>query len=199
MLGLNGYLIYHAMNEKKKAQENIDSLDEVLATYSEYMAGFCPDGRDDVSDPSCYCYNSDGSQNGNRTNSVICQNLFASKNIDYSAQTAKAEESGPRQGCVTVTGQFDVDCKCSKMKNSAGQNACANVTSLTTNTSGFTSALDVPDAVKTANSFTNGASAALASLDAASLSKSAAKNKRLTDKLLNSAKKNKINVPYIFC
>ncbi len=195
MLGLNGYLIYHAMNEKSKAEKNIAAIDKVLETYSEYMAGFCPDGRDDVSDPSCYCYNSDGSQNSKRTNSVICQNLFASKNVNYAAQTAKEETTGARQGCVTVTGQFDVDCKCANMKNSAGQNACATVTSLSTNTSGFTSALDVPDAIATANKFTNGASAALASLDSASLSKSAAKNKRLTDKLLGQAKKNKLDVP----
>ncbi|MBC97510.1 MAG: hypothetical protein CME63_07155 [Halobacteriovoraceae bacterium] len=195
MLGLNVYLIWHAHNERKKAEKNIETIDEVIASYSEYMSGYCPDGRDDLSNPECYCYNSDGTQNSNRTNSNICQNLFSSKNINYAAQKEKEEQVGPRQGCVTVEGQFDEDCRCQNMKNGAGQNACAKVTSLSTSANGFTSALDIPGAINSANSLTNGASTALANLDSASLASSAAKNKKFTDKLLNSAKNNKINVP----
>ncbi len=196
MIALNAYLIYHAISEKSKAGDNIKSIEEVLASYSEYMSGYCPDGRDDVTNASCYCYNSDGTQNDNRTSSVICQNLYAANNVDYSAQKELDTTVTARQGCVTVTGQFDIDCKCRNMTNTtSGQNACATVSSLSTSTNGFTSALDIPDAINTANSLTNGTSAALANLNSASLSASAAKNKRFTDKLLDSAKKNKLNIP----
>ncbi|CAN0275041.1 unnamed protein product, partial [Chrysoparadoxa australica] len=144
MLALTGFLGFQADKEMSRAKDNIAEIDEILKTYSEYMAGFCPDGREDLNSPRCYCYNTDGSKNENRTNSVICQNLFAADDMNYALQNAKSDDllGGPRQGCITVTGQFDEGCKCRQMKNTTtGQNACAKTPNSALISGGFGSQL----------------------------------------------------------
>lgn len=198
MLGLNAYLIVHALKEKKRAQGHIDNIDEIIATYSEYVAGFCPDGREDLTDERCYCYNGDGSQNENRGNSVICQNLFAADNINYSLINEKPVSltDGPRQGCVTVTGQFDPECKCRKMTNSTTkQNACANAPATTALNTGFAAQIGASDTLKALNSFPQGANKALAALNEGSLTKAAARNKKLADSIIKKANKDGAKFP----
>jgi len=190
MLGLNAYLIIHAMKEQKRAEDNIENIDDVIATYSEYVAGFCPDGREDLTNERCYCYNGDGTQNENRGSSVICQNLFASDGVNYSLLNEKpfSITEGPRQGCVTITGQFDEECKCRKMINgTTKQNACANSPGTTALNGGFAAQIGAPDTLKALNAFPQGANAALGSLNEASLQKSAARNKSLAESMIKKA------------
>ncbi|MCF8060579.1 MAG: hypothetical protein K9K67_14855 [Bacteriovoracaceae bacterium] len=198
MLAINGYLIYHAAKEQSRAEDNIKQIDEVLETYSQYIAGFCPDGREDLKDDRCYCYNGDGTKNENRTNSVICQNLFAADSINYSLrnQTLKPLADGPRQGCITVTGQFDVDCKCSSMINNVTkQNACAKTPSSALLTGGLGAQLGAGQAMSSLGKFPQGANKAFANLNAASLNANAAKSQKLVDSMLGQAKSNGVTLP----
>ncbi len=191
MMAINLYLIHHAKAEKGRAEKNIAMIDEALETYSQFMAGFCPDGREDINNDRCYCYNPDGTKNENRTKSVICQNLFAADDINYSLKTAKIKpiDEGPRQGCITVTGQFDVDCKCQKMINTTSkQNACMNSPNSGLFTGGFGAQLDAPSTISTLGSMGNGANKALGSLNGADLAKKVARNKKLLDSLTAQAK-----------
>lgn len=197
MLALNAYLIYHANNEKNRAEENIKNIDEVINTYGQYMAGFCPDGREDLNNERCYCYNEDGSKNDNRTKSVICQNLYAADEINYSLRNTKVADitSGPRQGCITVTGQFDVDCKCRQMINNVTkQNACAKTPNSALISGGFGTQLGATNAVSTLNQFPQGANKALASLNAGALEKQAARQKKLLEGMTKSAQKAGVKV-----
>lgn len=188
---LNLYLIKQANQEKKRAESNIKAIDEALDTYSQFMAGFCPDGREDINNDRCYCYNPDGSKNDNRTKSVICQNLFAADDMNYALRTEKIKpiDEGPRQGCITVTGQFDVDCKCQKMINSTSkQNACMNTPSSALLSGGFGAKLDAPNTISTMGSLGNGANKALGSLNGDSLASKVARNKKLLSSLTAQAK-----------
>lgn len=197
MLALNSYLIYHALNEIKRAEGNIETIDGVLATYSEFMAGFCPDGREDINNDRCYCYLEDGTKNENRTKSVICQNLFAQDEMNFALQNKSLKDlnEGPRQGCITVTGQFDIDCKCRKMVNTVSkQNACANTPNSALLTGGFGTQLDAPNAVNTLGKITNGANTGLASLNSAELAKKAARSDRLIGTLVKDVNKKGIKV-----
>lgn len=198
MLALNAYLIFHANNEKEKAQTNISAIDHMIKTYSEYTSGFCPDGRDDLNNERCYCYNDDGSQNSNRSKSVICQNLFKADSMNYALTNPKLKslKNEPRQGCITVTGQFDEDCKCRKMINNVSkQNACSKAPNSLALSSALGTQLGAQQAVSTLSNFGQGANKALATLNGAALSKSAAKNKKLVDSMLKQAKANGVNVP----
>ncbi|MFX3689201.1 MAG: hypothetical protein ACN6I0_00365 [Peredibacter sp.] len=197
MLALNAYLIYHAKNEVKKAEQNVETIDDVIATYNEFMSGFCPDGREDINNDRCYCYNSDGTKNDNRTQSVICQNLFAADEMNFALKNEKLADitEGPRQGCVTITGQFDLDCKCTKMKNNVtGQNACSTAPNSALLTGGFGAKLGAANAVNTLGKFPNGANQALASLNSADLAKNAAHSDRLIGNLVKDANSKGINV-----
>lgn len=198
MLGLNAYLIFHANNEKERAENNISAIDYALKTFSEYASGFCPDGRDDLNNERCYCYNDDGSQNSNRSKSVICQNLFKADNMNYALTNPKLKPvtNGPRQGCLTVTGQFDEDCKCRKMINNVSkQNACSKAPNGLALSSALGTQLGAQQAVSTLGNFGQGANRALATLNGAALSKSAAKKKKLVDSMLKQAKAKGVDVP----
>lgn len=198
MLALNGYLIYHADKEMSRASDNIEAIDEALETFAQYIAGFCPDGREDLNNERCYCYNEDGTQNENRTQSVICQNLFAADSINYALKNEKLKPlaEGPRQGCVTVTGQFDVDCRCRKMiNNTTKQNACAKAPNTTAINAGLGAQLGAGQAMSTVGSLSQGANKALASLNPATLNSNATRSKKLVDSMLKQAKKNGVNMP----
>jgi hypothetical protein len=198
MLALNAYLIMHANNEQERANNNISAIDYMLKTFSEYTAGFCPDGRDDLKNERCYCYTEDGEQNPNRSNSVICQNLFKADNINYALKkpALKPLDEGPRRGCITVTGQFDYECKCRQMINNVTkQNACSKAPNSLAFNSGVGAQLGAGRAVSTLGNFGQGANKALASLNSGSLANSAAKKKKLVDSMLNQARAKGIKVP----
>lgn len=198
MLAITAFLGSQADQEMSRAKDNIAEIDKVLATYSEYMAGFCPDGREDLNNARCYCYTPEGEKNEARTNSVICQNLYAADEMNYALRNEKPKGllDGPRQGCITVTGQFDVDCKCREMKNTTtGQNACAKTPNSALISGNFGTQLGAGNAIKSMNNITNGANKGLASLNAAALGTQAAKNKKILDSILKQAAKNGKSAP----
>ncbi len=129
-------LANQAKKQKDKADENIKAIDEALETFAGQMAGYCPDGREDLNNERCYCYSDDGVKNDNRSNSAMCQNLWAADTKNFALdETSYALSNGPAQVCLRVDGKIDEDCKCRKLIDSkTKQNACStntyNMTSL---------------------------------------------------------------------
>ncbi len=118
-----------AGDQAKQAGENVEKIQDLKKKFIASIADYCPDGREDMSNPSCFCYLTDGEKNPNRTNSQICQaewnkyqNLYVETKDDPS--NFNIEDTS---GCMYVDGKFDQQCNCKKVKNSKGQNACMKV------------------------------------------------------------------------
>lgn len=119
-----------AGKQSKSASNNAKTVQAMIEKFDADFEQFCPQGREDMSDPGCFCYSIDGSKNQDRTNSQTCQNLWAKRDKslfasadDYSSQNKKTR---PR-GCAFFNGNFDKECKCKQMKNKKGKNACLKV------------------------------------------------------------------------
>ena len=176
----------------EKSEKNISSTSTKLSpSFESTMARYCPKGREDLKDPSCYCYTSKGRPNPQRTKSNICQNLWKKDNVNYAvAASAYREKEGEPEGCLAKNGQFDPDCECRKYKDTAtGKNLCADTStnivipaSLQRNLSG------VGQAVKAANVLT-GASSDTNALNSDALAKAATKTRRYAENLLKQYNK----------
>lgn len=127
---INTFLKNKAGKQKEEAQENAEKVANLRAKLQEALAGanYCPT-RDDLSKPRCYCYSSDGSRNSNRSKSETCQALWANQDRNLYAEAGSYGRSNKQksQGCYTLTGQWDPDCKCRNMKDDKGANACMQV------------------------------------------------------------------------
>ena len=175
-----------AADEEKKAQRNIAHIDKIIAEFESTMARYCPNGREDLKDPSCYCYTDKGEPNPQRTKSNMCQNLWKKDNVNYAvkAGTYPEKEGGP-EGCLALNGKFDPDCECRKFKNTAtGKNLCAKLSTnvvipsaLQGNLSGVGTALKAADVL-------TGASSNAGALNSEALAKAAAKTRRYAENLL---------------
>ena len=109
-----------AGDQAKQAGENVEKIQDLKKKFIASIADYCPDGREDMSNPSCFCYLTDGEKNPNRTNSQICQaewnkyqNLYVETKDDPS--NFNIEDTS---GCMYVDGKFDQQCNCKKVKNS---------------------------------------------------------------------------------
>lgn len=130
---INSATLYSAAaDQEKETEANIKKIERILAEFKDSYAAFCPNGREKVEDPACYCYLDNGKQNPNRTNSQQCQALWAKNKYLYDSTLGAYAGDGKVDpaGCLTVQGQFDENCQCKKMINSAGQNACKKTVGL---------------------------------------------------------------------
>jgi hypothetical protein len=196
MLGLNVMLAMASRKQAKDTEENEKKIDEVLAQFKEHIAGFCPDGRDDMNRERCYCYTAGGNKNENRTNSQICQKLWSNdnKNFALGATDYKGQDVGPPQGCLTIHGKFDMDCKCRKIKNKkTGENACYKTPVPQNANAGPGAALGVGATISNLNQFTQGANKAIAALNEDNLKKNAARNKKVLSSLVKQLQKSGFN------
>ena len=133
MTALYGVLAKGADKASKEATERAaiirETREQFEAMYSS--SGHCPK-RDELAKPHCYCYNDDGQRNPLRTNSQTCKDLWAFYDRDLFAEADNPElapwESPTRQGCVNLNQEFDLDCKCLKIVNEAGENFCYKAT-----------------------------------------------------------------------
>jgi hypothetical protein len=122
-----GYLGFRANQQSKQSKSQAERIQTVIDGFNHDFSQLCPGGREDLTKPDCYCYLADGSQNQNRSNSATCQQLWAERSKNFAVRAGRydgAIGATARQGCFTTTRQFDPDCRCRDMKNSAGQNAC---------------------------------------------------------------------------
>ncbi len=117
-----------ASDQEEEAKKNAEKIDAILKTLSDSFDGHCPNGREKLEEPKCYCYLENGTKNSARTNSDICQNEWG-KGLDYKLTANAKDYSNPSgilnpSGCVAKNGKFDEDCLCRKQVDSAGNNGC---------------------------------------------------------------------------
>ena len=175
-----------AQEEEKKSEHNIKHIDKIIAQFKDSVTALCPNGREDLKQPRCYCYTDKGEPNLQRTQSAICQNLWKQNNISYAveANTYRKKEGG-LTGCMNLNGKFDPECECRKYKNTAtGKNLCMKTSQnivipspLKNNLSSVSTALKAADVL-------TGASSDNARLNEQALEKAATRTKRYAEKLL---------------
>lgn len=140
----SGVLYKAAEEQEDESKANIKKIDRIIATYKDSWTDHCPNGHDDLAVPSCYCYKDDGSHNDDRSKSQTCLDLWAK---DAYKLTAVADNyAGVAKfvdpvGCVTVSGQFDENCKCKKFLDSKGNNACMKGANISVPSDSFGAAL----------------------------------------------------------
>jgi hypothetical protein len=122
-----------ADTQKQDAERNVATIGTILKTLQDSYVDKCPNGRDDLAVPTCYCNNADGTKNTNRTNSQTCQNLWLSSSNKIIASETNYNLNNPNNanggvGCVAVNGQFDTNCQCKKLVDPSGNNACMKTT-----------------------------------------------------------------------
>ncbi|EQC48021.1 hypothetical protein [Bacteriovorax sp. Seq25_V] len=113
----------------KEAESNVGMIQDLREKYMASISNYCPDGREDLSKPYCYCYTDKGAKNPNRTNSQTCQNLWKTPDSLWAESEDALRGSGlaAAKGCVYVDGKFDPGCQCKRMKNKSGENACMKI------------------------------------------------------------------------
>lgn len=127
-------VLYNAASEQAaESENNAKKIEKMIAVYKSTFQDYCPNGRENLNEPRCYCYSDDGTQNTNRSNSKTCQDLWAKDNTAFNgSKTNYAVKSDANElfGCMTVNKQYDEDCKCKKLVNSSGENACLKASQL---------------------------------------------------------------------
>lgn len=124
-----GILMAAARAEKQDAEDREEKIDDIIEKFESSVAGYCPSGRENLAEPRCYCYTSDGKKNKDRTNSETCQNLWANDDRNFYADAGdynKQKNKNP-VGCMTRNRKFDPECKCKKLKDKNGKNACYKI------------------------------------------------------------------------
>lgn len=191
-----------AEKQEKESKANAAKVEKMIASFKDSYAGFCPKGREALSDPKCYCYTDDGKKNNNRSNSQTCIDLWNKNSYaldgsstNYNSAVFNADVAG----CVNVSGQFDENCKCKKLIDSKGGNACKKETSISMPNDAFSTALasggGANDLLKFANNANNG-NPGFNSINATTLGTKAIKSRQLTDALLSKLDKD-IKLPNI--
>lgn len=187
----SGILYKKAAEQEKESQENIKKIDKMIATFKDSYVNHCPSGRDDLSNPQCYCYTSAGKQNSGRTNSQTCIDLWAKDTYKLAGDAANYGinvYNGDVSGCILINGTFDENCKCKKMLDSSGKNACKKETTITlpteTATSGFATSTGLKTLMQTASNASNG-NPYLNSLDSTTLANNALKARQFSDQLIS--------------
>lgn len=184
-------MLYNAAEEQEKAAENnIKKVDKIIKSYTDSWAAYCPNGRNKLEEPSCYCYLETGLENKSRSNSQICQDLW-NKNkytLDGAATDYRnATLVNDPVGCVAVDGQFDENCKCKKLVDAKGKNACMKAVSISI-PSGFATALagstGLKDVMRVAANASNG-NPNLNSFNNGAMGLKAIANDRLTSGLIS--------------
>lgn len=114
---------------KSQADSNAKKIAETLAKFEETMKKSCPSGRDDLNEPQCYCYTTDGEKNSERSNSETCQALWSKTETNYYVEDKDEKPKSEEVGCITIAGDFDKNCDCKKFIDKNGENACYKATS----------------------------------------------------------------------
>ena len=199
----SGMLYKGAAKQEKESQENIKKLDKLIATFKDSYSGYCPKGRDELTDPGCYCYTDDGKKNTTRTNSQVCISLWAKSNYKLSggADNYGLGIAVEPVGCVNLNNEFDETCKCKKFVDAKGSNACKKGTSITlpndTFSTGLATSSGVNNVLKFAANSLNG-NPRFDLLSTGDLNASALKSKQVTRQVTASLEKDKnIKLPVI--
>ena len=184
-MGLAFKLRQAAAAEEQKAESNIKHIEEIIARFEDSISTYCPQGREDLKNPRCYCYTSEGAPNPQRSKSNICQNLWKKDNVNYAVKAGNySNPTGELSGCLNVNGQFDPDCQCRKYQHSTtGKNLCLKSSQnivipspLQKNLSGAGEALKAADVLTGASNKAN--------LNGTALRRAATQSRNYADKLV---------------
>ncbi len=177
-----------AAKQEDEAKANIVKLDRIIATFKDSYAGYCPNGRESLSEPKCYCYLASGLQNPDRSKSQTCIDLWAKdtyKIVATAADYAGAPQVVDPVGCVALNGQFDQNCQCKKLLDPKGNNACMKTTNVTIPASMGSSfaSTGLNSLVNTANNAANG-NPQLNLLNPGTLNQNAINMRKLADQVI---------------
>ncbi|MBK22798.1 MAG: hypothetical protein CME70_02240 [Halobacteriovorax sp.] len=191
--GVSTYIAYSlrkaASEQEAEANANVKSVDELISKFSNAMDGssYCtPAQRENLDNPQCYCYESNGDKNMNRTNSQACVALWAQneRNLMVGAGSYTQKVAPKVRTCMLLNGQVDRACKCRQMINkSTGENACMKVPMGTNNLGSIGTALGVSGLGATVGNLANGNSN-FGNLNNNAIGQQAAKNRQLADQAI---------------
>jgi hypothetical protein len=189
-----GMIFYSILSDASRqqheiAKSNAAKVEEVMAMWEQQASAHCPNGRESLAEPKCYCFQEGGGRNPNREKSATCQALFASLDtqLDLSGDDDKFGADSDILGCMTSDGKFDRDCRCKLFTDKkTGQNACATAPMASSNLGGIGVGSGSNDALRNLNSLTNGSLGK--ALNAGSIIGSAKKIKKGLDQALLKAK-----------
>ncbi len=190
-----GFLASKARKQEKQSKEQADRIQTIIDGFNEDQGAFCPNGREDLREPKCYCYNNNGTENKDRTNSQTCQALWAERNrnlavraSDYSGSIGKVD----RKGCFFVNQQFDPDCRCRDLKNASGDNACMKVGMQQNQMGSVGQAMSLPQVLGDLNKMVQGEFDA-ANISSADLAKRSAVANQMRQKIFDDYSKDPKN------
>lgn len=196
-LGMNTILYNAASEQEIESKANAEKIQKLIDVYKANFADYCPNGRENLAEPKCYCYLETGKKNTNRSNSETCQKLWAKDDIKLDGTKdnyLKPKLASELYGCMTVNKVFDENCRCKKLVNASGENACLKADQLSisvpSSMAGFAKASGVQEMLGVGVNTANG-NGDLGKFNAASLAVNAARSRNAALELLE-ANQNKL-------
>lgn len=179
--GWAGVMYAHTKKQQKASEERAKLLRKMKEEFNiaSGAVNMCAsEDRNNTGKPECYCYTSEGGRNPNRTNSKICQQLFAG--INTAEGNYYGSSAASTKGCISNTQVFDATCSCKSTNTCLKTSATSNFAGLN---AGTFSMLSGP--LKTIDGIADG------SVDTATVNGDAAVNNAMrimdaTDKLQNA-------------
>lgn len=179
MAGMTTIMAMHAGKQAEASEKRAEVLrkmrDEFKSAYGA-IHNCRSEDRSDPGKPECYCYTPDNTKNPNRTNSNVCQKLWAGIDTTSGKYTASNANS---KVCINNKNQADATCSC-KTNNSCMK---VNLQSLKGGVGTGTFSM-LSQAVDPVNKVANG-SVDAANVDTATMASLAAKLKKATAQLEN--------------
>ncbi len=187
-----------AGDQADQAKENIEKIETIKTGFLKSIEGLCPDGREDMSNPTCFCYDADGTKNSNRTNSQTCQNHWNRyKNLWVEvAPASKVFDITKTEGCQYLDGKYDPTCACRNVLDAKGNNACMRF-STTSQSATALAGIDATPAYSSLNELLQGnQSSAVFDTDVGAGAAAAdAKRNQILKKLSSTLKKKGVSNP----
>jgi|GEM_PF-699479 len=184
-MGLHFALYGFTTAEADLASENQKKAEQVRDQFLASVQAYCPNGRENLAEPDCYCYLDNGKKNPNRTNSDTCKALWASREgnffVNPNSQDIRTGEDP--MGCMTVNRQYDAECKCKKfVDKKSGKNACYSVPVTATSLGNIGAGVGASNTLASMHSLANGSNGG--NLNAGDLKARAARQKAAINGLL---------------
>lgn len=182
--GLSLKLGFAAADQAEQSEEQAKQIEEVMNKFLADASQFCPEGREDLRDPQCFCFLPGGERNPDRSNSNTCQKLFAEldRNLFRKGTDYNNRPGGGVKGCFFLNRKFDPKCRCKSQKQGNGDNTCLKASSALANLdTNFGQAFGTPSIAKNSQGILSG-NTSLGNLDGAALRNQAIKNNGLRKK-----------------
>lgn len=112
MAGMTFMMSQHAGKQAEastKRAELLRKMKDEFSTASGAIFSCKSEDRNDPAKPNCYCYTSENAKNSNRSNSQICQKLWAGINTTAGNYSTLATSN---KVCVNQNQQADATCAC---------------------------------------------------------------------------------------